>query len=211
MSMRVKICGITRREDALAALNLGADALGFNFYDRSPRYIDLQKARELVDHLPPFGLRVGVFVDPTFEGVMEITKALRLDTIQLHGQEPPEFAGDLRNEGLRVWKAIRVSGAQSLKDCGDYPCDALVLDAFDPRQRGGTGKPFDWSILEDWTPPAPWILSGGLNPETVADAIIRLSPSGVDVASGVETRPGIKDADLMRLFIQRARQELVPA
>lgn len=211
MPMRVKICGITRHEDALAALDLGADALGFNFYDRSPRYIDLQKARELVSHLPPFGLRVGVFVEPTFESVMEITTTLRLDTIQLHGQEPPEFAEDLRNEGVRVWKAVRVSGPEVLKGYTDYPCDALVLDAFDPHQHGGTGRSFDWSLLGAWTPPVPWILSGGLNVDTVADAVARLAPAGVDVASGVESSPGIKDTELMRLFIQRARQELVAA
>ncbi len=210
MPIWVKICGITRNEDGLAALELGADALGFNFYPRSRRYLDLGTARTLVAGLPPFGLRVGVFVDPSFETVMEVARSIRLDTIQLHGKETPEFAEDLRNEGLRVWKAVRVTGKKALQGFEDYPCDALLLDAYDSSSPGGTGKSFDWSLLSGWKAPHPWILSGGLTPETVADAVLRLSPQGVDAASGVESAPGIKDHDLMRAFILRAKQELVP-
>lgn len=206
----VKICGITSKEDGVAALEFGADALGFNFYPRSPRYLDLCTARALVSNLPPFGLRVGVFVDPSFETVMEIAKAVRLDTIQLHGKEAPEFSEDLRNEGLRVWKGVRVSGLKALKNIEDYPCDALVLDAFDASAHGGTGKSFDWNLLSEWQPPLPWLLSGGLTPETVSEAVLRFSPHGVDVASGVESAPGIKDHELMRTFIQRAKHELLP-
>ena len=209
MSVRVKICGLTRQDDALTALELGADALGLNFYPHSTRFIDLGTARTLVAKLPPFGLRVGIFVEPSFETVMEVAKAVRLDTIQLHGEEPPEFAEDIRNEGFRVWKAIRVSGMESIRRYEDYPCDALVLDAFDPTVVGGSGKAFDWSLLTDWHAALPWILSGGLTPDTVADAVLRLSPDGVDVASGVESSPGIKDHELMRAFIQRAKQELL--
>jgi phosphoribosylanthranilate isomerase len=208
MSVRIKICGITRREDALAALEYGVDALGFNFYSRSPRYIDLQTARDLVYQLPPFGLRVGIFVEPTFETVMETARAVRLDTIQLHGNEAPEIAEDIRNEGFRVWKAVHVSGLKALHRFDDYPCDALVLDAFDPKTPGGTGKAFDWSVLSKWQSPVPWILSGGLTPETVGEAVKRLNPSGVDVASGVESSPGIKDHPRMQEFIRNARLAL---
>lgn len=211
MTVRTKICGITRLEDAQAALECGADALGFNFYPKSPRYLDLETARELAAGLSPFGLRVGVFVDAGFEEIMEAVKSMRLGTVQLHGEEPPEIAEDLRGEGLRVWKAIRMRDADSVKPFLDYPCDAYVLDAFDPKTAGGTGRPFDWDLLEDWRPEKPWILSGGLTPENVVEAIQQLHPDGVDVASGVESAPGVKDFDLLRTFLSRARQELVPA
>lgn len=211
MPVWVKICGITSKEDGIAALEAGADALGLNFFPRSVRYLDLGRARNLISQLPPFGLRVGVFVDPSFETVMEVAKAVRLDTIQLHGRETPEFAEDIRSEGLRVWKGVRVSSARILHDFEDYPCDALLLDAFDASLAGGTGKSFDWNLLSDWQAPIPWILSGGLTVDTVAGAVLRLSPSGVDVASGVESAPGVKDHELMKSFILRAKQELIPA
>lgn len=210
MSVWVKICGITRKEDGVIALELGADALGLNFFPRSPRYLDLGTARTLVSGLPPFGLRVGIFVDPSFETVMEVAKSVRLDTIQLHGRETPEFAEDIRNEGFRVWKVVKVAGAKSLQGFVDYPCDALLLDTCDPSSPGGTGKSFDWNLLHEWEAPLPWILSGGLTPETVSEAVLRLSLTGVDVASGIESAPGIKDHELMRAFIQRAKRELLP-
>jgi phosphoribosylanthranilate isomerase len=211
MSVRTKICGITRIEDALAVLDNGGDAMGFNFYRKSPRYLDLESARDLAEKLPPFGLRVGVFVDARYEEIMEAVRAMSLDTVQLHGSEPPEIAEDLREEGLRVWKAIGVKDAESLVAFEDYPCEALLLDAFDPDRAGGTGSCFNWDILAEWDARKPWILSGGLTPDNVADAIHRLNPCGVDVASGVESSPGIKDAVLLRDFLSRARQELVPA
>ncbi len=208
MTARVKICGVTKAEDALACLEMGADALGFNFYPKSPRHLDLETARDLCAKLPPFGLRVGVFVDSEFEEIMEAVKTVRLDTVQLHGNEPPEIAEDLLESGLRVWKAIRVENMESLIPYEDYPCDALVLDAFDPKTPGGTGKPFDWRILSQWKAPRPWILSGGLNPDNVTEALENLTPSGVDVASGVESAPGKKDPDMVRAFIQNAKREL---
>lgn len=211
MSLRVKICGITRREDAEAALAGGADAIGFVFHPESKRYIDVQAAREITAGLPPFGLRVGVFVEPTFQAVIEAAKAIHLDTIQLHGAEPPEIAEDLRAEGLRVWKAVRVDGRESLRVYEDYPCDALVLDAFDPARPGGTGQTFDWGVVAGWNPPVPWILSGGLTVDNLGEALQILTPCGVDVSSGVESSPGVKDHDLVRAFLQRAKQELVPA
>lgn len=208
MSVRIKVCGITRKEDAASCLELGVDALGFNFYPKSPRYIDLETAITITADLPPFGLRVGVFVEPTFEHVMEVAKTLRLDTIQLHGAEPPEIAGDLRQEGLRVWKAVRVQDEESLNRYLDYPCDALLLDAFDPAAPGGTGRTFNWDLLRGWNPPIPWILSGGLSPDNIAEALNRLNPSGVDVASGVESSPGVKDLGLIRALLLRSRVEL---
>lgn len=211
MSARTKICGITRIEDALAALDCGGDALGFNFYPKSPRCLDLESARDLAEKLPPFGLRVGVFVDAQFDEVMEAVKAMSLDTAQFHGNEPPEIAEDLREEGIRVWKAVRVKDVESLRAYEDYPCEALLLDAYDPDKPGGTGQCFNWDFLEEWDAPRPWILSGGLTPDNVAEAVHRLSPYGVDVASGVESSPGIKDAILMREFLIRAKQELIPA
>lgn len=208
MATRVKICGVTKAEDALACLEMGADALGFNFYSKSPRHLDLETARALCANLPPFGLRVGVFVDSEFEEMMEAVRTVRLDTVQLHGDEPPEIAEDLLEAGLRVWKAIRVENLDSLAPFEDYPCDALVLDSFDPKTPGGTGKSFDWRILSDWKAPRPWILSGGISPDNVSEALEGLSPSGVDVASGVESSPGRKDLNLVRTFIQNAKREL---
>ncbi|MCA9427356.1 MAG: phosphoribosylanthranilate isomerase [Candidatus Omnitrophica bacterium] len=208
MTARVKICGVTEAEDALACLEMGADALGFNFYSKSPRHLDLETARDLCAKLPPFGLRVGVFVDAAFDEIMEAVRTVRLDTVQLHGNEPPEISEDLMEAGVRVWKAIRVENLGSLKPFEDYPCDALVLDAFDPKVPGGSGKSFDWSILAEWKSPKPWILSGGLNPDNVAEALENLSPSGVDVASGVESSPGRKDPDLVKAFIHGAKREL---
>lgn len=211
MLVRTKICGLTRLEDAQAAIEFGADALGFNFYPKSPRCLDLETARTLAQGLSPFGLRVGVFVDAQFEEIMEAVKAMRLGTVQLHGEEPPEIAEDLQHEGLRVWKAIRMRDADSFKPFVDYPCDAYVLDAFDPKSPGGTGRAFDWDLLVEWRPGKPWILSGGLTPDNVVEAIHQLHPDGVDVASGVEAAPGVKDLDLLKAFLTRARQELVPA
>ena len=208
MAARVKICGVTKAEDALACLEMGADALGFNFYSKSPRHLDLESARTLCAKLPPFGLRVGVFVDSEFDEIMEAVKTVRLDTIQLHGGEPPEIAGDLMEAGIRVWKAIRVENLDSLTPFADYPCDALVLDAFDPKTPGGSGKSFDWSILSSWKAPRPWILSGGLTPDNVGEALENLSPCGVDVASGVESAPGHKDPELVKSFIQNAKRDL---
>ena len=208
MTARVKICGITEAEDALACLEMGADALGFNFYSKSPRHLDLETARSLCTKLPPFGLRVGVFVDAEFEEIMEAIRTVRLDTVQLHGEEPLEIAEDLMEAGVRVWKAVRVENLESLAPYEDYPCDALVLDAFDPKMPGGTGKAFDWKVLSEWHAPRPWILSGGLTPDNVGEALEMLSPAGVDVASGVESSPGRKDPALVKAFIQNAKQEL---
>lgn len=208
MAARVKICGITKADDALACLEMGVDALGLNFYSKSPRRLDLESARALCAKLPPFGLRVGVFVDAGFEEIMETVKTVRLDSVQLHGAEPPEIAEDLLDAGIRVWKAIRVENLDSLAPYADYPCDALVLDAFDPKVPGGSGKSFDWGILAGWKPSKPWILSGGLIPDNVAEALETLSPCGVDVASGVESAPGIKDLDLVKTFVQNAKREL---
>ena len=210
MSVRIKICGITRKEDALTVLEYGGDAFGFNFCRKSPRCLDLESARDLAVSLPPFGLRVGVFVNAEFEEIMEAVKAMSLDTVQLHGNEPPEIAEDLREEGIRVWRAIRVENEESLVGFEDYPCEALVLDAFDPKRQGGTGRTFNWGLLNEWVSPKPWILSGGLNPDNVAEAIQRLNPAGVDVASGVESAPGVKDPMLVKAFIARVKEELVP-
>ena len=206
---RIKVCGITRLEDALGAMDLEVDALGFIFYPKSPRFLDLESARALSRRLPVFGLRVGVFVNAEFDEIMEAVKAMSLDTVQLHGSEPPEIAEDLREEGLRVWKAIRVENKESIKPFEDFPCEAIVLDAFDPKKPGGTGQCFNWEILDEWTPEKPWILSGGLTPDNVADAVHRLNPVGVDVASGVESSPGVKDHELMKRFVANARRELV--
>jgi phosphoribosylanthranilate isomerase len=206
MGIGIKICGITRKEDGIMALELGANSIGLNFFRDSARYVDVQTAREIIAGLPPFGLRVGVFVNPSFEEVMEIAKTVCLDTIQLHGNETPEFAEDIRHEGLRVWKAIRVGSREKLEMIEDYPCEAILLDAFESGKWGGTGKRLNWELLEGWKSPVPWILSGGLTPENVIEAIERLAPQGIDVASGVELNPGIKDPTLMETFIQRARQ-----
>lgn len=202
MQLRVKICGITSTADALAAVEAGADALGFVFYENSPRHITPEKAAEIITHLPPFISRVGLFVDASADVIFATIAATRIDTIQLHGEESPEFCGQFVTTTL---KAIRMQGAKSLKNLNHYPVSAILLDSFVPGQAGGTGAKFDWNLaLEAKRCGKPIILAGGLKPDNVVEAIQSVNPFAVDVSSGVETSPGKKDIRKMRDFVRAA-------
>ncbi len=199
----VKICGITRPEDAQAAARLGAHAIGFVFYDRSPRFIDPPRAAAIARAVPPFVTCVGLFVNPESAWVREVLGGVSLQLLQFHGDEPPEFCARF---GLPYIKAARVRPELDLLEYSACYREArgLLLDAYRPGVPGGTGERFDWSLVPQGLP-LPVILSGGLTPENVAEAIQVVRPWAVDVSSGVEAHKGIKDAAKIAAFIERVR------
>ena len=207
MTMWVKICGITRHEEALQAIEAGADAIGLNFVSRSPRCLSRKAAEEILRGLPA-ALTVGVVAneDPSF--VKELLRVCPVKAIQFHGEEPPMEVLILKEEGIKVIKAIRVKGPKSLEQIPLYQgVDAVLLDTFDPNRRGGTGAPFDWSLaVQAREFRIPIIIAGGLNPENVREAVRQARPYGVDVASGVEASPGRKDPLRVREFVLNAKQ-----
>lgn len=197
---RVKICGITRVEDAISAVDSGADAIGFVFYEKSPRYVTQERAAEIVKKLPPFVSKVGLFVNTLNRGVRSVLNSVTLDTLQFHGEEEPE---ECRSYGLPYIKAIRMSDEVDLFQLSDKYADAsaLLLDSFVEGTQGGTGQKFDWSRApSDFNQPIT--LAGGLTVENVATAILEVSPYAVDVSGGVEIEKGIKDAGKMEAFIR---------
>ena len=200
---RVKICGLTAAEDAAAAVEAGADALGFVFVPGTPRCISPERAAAIIAALPPLVSAVGVFVDQPLDEVAAITTACRLQAVQLHGNEPPAYC---RRLSVPVIKAIRVRGPESLAALEGYPAQAFLLDAFVEGQPGGTGATFPWALAREATRHGRIILSGGLRPETVAEAVRTIRPFGVDVSSGVERRPGLKDHEKVREFIVAVRR-----
>jgi phosphoribosylanthranilate isomerase len=199
--VRIKICGITRLEDALAASRLGADALGFNFWPDSRRYIAPAVARSVVARLPPFITPVGVFVDQPEGEIMAIASESGVRVLQLHGDESPDLCARLP---LPVVKAIRVDAVKTLSAFASYEVSAFLLDT-PSRGFGGSGLPFDWALAEGVSEIAPVILAGGLSPENVAEAIRTVRPWAVDVAGGVESSPGVKDLAKVARFIAAAR------
>jgi len=195
---RIKICGIRRTEDALLAVELGANALGFVFWPSSPRVIEPDRALPIVNELPPFVTTVGVFVNERWDTVVSIARRLGLGAVQLHGDEPPDSYA--RSE-YRVIKALSVSSSdESLAQrAAVVPASATVLlDAHDPIKRGGTGQTIDWRQAVAISKVRPVILSGGLSPDNVASAIEAVHPYAIDVSSGVEASPGVKDAAKLR-------------
>ncbi len=201
-STRIKICGITNVEDALQAVEAGADALGFVFYAKSPRFITPQEAQTIIAELPPLVTTVGLFVNEPMPRIRRAMAAARLDVVQLHGDESPQ---DCLLEPLRVIKALRVQDASSLAAADSYQVSALLLDAWCDEAYGGTGKRFDWQLAKRLTGQRSLILAGGLNPENIIDAVRLVKPYGVDVSSGVEARPGKKDHQKVAEFICRVR------
>jgi phosphoribosylanthranilate isomerase len=202
----VKICGITNLNDALAAVAAGADALGFNFYRPSPRYITPHAAREIVEQLPDSILTVGVFVNEASpQSVMDIANEAGLKALQLHGDESPEYCRELAANTL-VIKTLAVSDSfDPARACG-YNVDAIMLDTRDNRLRGGTGRVFDWSIAQQVSQLVPKLyLAGGLSPENVEEAINRVRPYAVDACSSLEDKPGTKNHRRMRAFVDTVR------
>ena len=203
MSTAVKICGITRGKDALSAAKLGANALGLMFYAASPRAIGIEQAQAICRATPPFVTLVGVFVNPQRALVESVARALPLNLLQFHGEEPPEFCAGF---GVPYIKALRVRGGVDLLEYALAYSEArgLLLDAFVPGRHGGSGQAFDWSLIPQDLP-LPVILSGGLTAENVGEAIRRIRPWAVDVSSGVEAAPGLKDAQKMAAFVKGVR------
>jgi phosphoribosylanthranilate isomerase len=208
MRVRVKICGITRLEDAVAAVEAGADALGFVFVPGTPRYITPEAVREILRHLPPFLAKTGLFVNADEALIRDTLTRTGIDTVQLHGEEPPELGTGLRDR-VSVIKAFRIRNAESLAALEPHrnACDSWLLDAFVAGAHGGTGARFDWSLAVSATALGkPVILAGGLHPENVAEAIRQVRPYAVDVSSGVESAPGRKDPHRIRAFVQAVSQ-----
>jgi phosphoribosylanthranilate isomerase len=199
--LKVKICGITRPEDARAAAAAGADALGLNFFAGSPRCVSPERAAEIVAAIPAGICKVGVFVDAPRERVRDLAERLALDALQFHGEESSEYC---RGWTAKLIKAVRVRDAAALAAAAPYAVDFLLADAWVAGRHGGTGRrvPAEWLSGID---PARLILAGGLDPDNVADAVRAARPAAVDVASGVESAPGVKDAEAMRRFIANAK------
>ena len=193
--VKVKICGITNIEDATAAMDMGADILGFNFYPKSKRYIPLDKAVKIINKLPTFVDIAGLFVNPTYDEVRKVTGSGILNWIQLHGDETPEFCESVSNLGPKIIKAVRVRDAEDIASTQKYFVDAMLLDAYDVKKYGGTGKVFDWSLVKNMQ--QRFFLAGGITPENAAQAI-ELGAYGIDLCSGVESEPGRKDHEKMR-------------
>ena len=194
---RIKVCGITRLEDALAASDLGVDALGFVFYPKSPRYIKPARAAAIIRQLPPFVSAVGLFVNPTQDDIAQVLQDAPLDIIQLHGDETAEFC---QAQERRVLKALPVSTAEDLQRAQAYDCPLLLDAKAPPGVFGGTGNAFDWSLLKGFEHKYPLTLAGGLNADNVSRALAVRQWFALDVSSGLETSPGVKDAGKMRAF-----------
>ena len=208
VGLRVKICGITNLEDAKASIAAGADALGFNCYVKSKRYVDLAAAGEWIARLPDHISRVAVVVDPTFAEAKAIATLPFISALQLHGRETPDFCRRLAAEGVRLSKALPATDAASLRDAALYSTQTIVLDSATADAFGGTGLTFDWRIAARFAevhPASHVILAGGLTPENVSEAVAIARPYAVDVTSGVEASPGRKDYLLLRSFIDAAR------
>jgi phosphoribosylanthranilate isomerase len=201
--LRVKICGINNLNDAFAAINYGADALGFVFYPESPRAIIPDEAKKIISSLPPFITTIGVFVDKSKKELEKIASYSGIDVIQLHGSEPPEFC----DFSKKVIKAIRVKELSDIEPLNRYKnISAFLLDTYSQNVIGGTGHIFNWEIAVEAKRFGRIILAGGLNPENIEEAVKFVQPYAVDVASGVEgTKKGIKDHKKLKLFIERAK------
>lgn len=204
MSTRIKICGITRIEDGLAAAQAGADAIGLVFAGKSPRCVSLEQAQAISAALPPFVTTVALFVNATPEDVAQVITQARPQCLQFHGEETPDFCAAF---GVPWLKAVRVRpGVDLLQFAAHYgAAQGVLLDAYSPAAHGGTGERFDWGLIPEHMP-RPVVLAGGLMPSNVAEAVRAARPWAVDVSSGVEAAPGIKDAAKIAAFINEVRR-----
>ncbi len=213
MSLIVKICGLSTEETLDAALAAGADMVGLNFFPKSPRYLTLSRAAELAKRAAGRTEVVALSVDMDDAGLAEIVEAIHPDWLQLHGRETPERVAEIRKKfGRQVMKAVGIRQAADVDAARTYEsvADGLLLDAKPPKDAtrpGGNGASFDWSLLAGFDPDIPWLLSGGLAPGNVAEAVALTGAPGVDVSSGIESAPGRKEASLIRAFVANARGE----
>lgn len=199
--LRIKICGLTNLEDALAAIDAGADAIGFVFA-RSDRRMEPEQVRKITEQLPPLVVKAGVFMNLNAKDIRKIMAACHLDLAQLHGEESPALCKELFPQAI---KAFKVKDRTVLAQLPDYKASAFLLDTYSPAVHGGSGATFDWNIATEATAYGRLILSGGLTPTNVAEAIKKVRPFAVDVCSGVEESPGKKDPAKIRAFIRAAR------
>ncbi len=197
--VKVKICGITNLKDARAATELGADMLGFNFYEQSPRYITPKKAMAIIDKLPAFVDTVALFVNAPIEEISKVVADGHFNWIQLHGDETPRFCNELASLNIPIIKALRVRQKATIERIDRYFTEAILLDAYKPKQYGGTGHSFNWSILKYL--PRKIFLAGGINPENVCQAV-ETGVYGIDLCSGVEASPGKKDRRKMKKLFE---------
>jgi phosphoribosylanthranilate isomerase len=207
--LRVKICGLTTAQDAAAAVEFGADALGFNFFPASKRYVRMETAGDWIATLPDEIEKVGIVVNPTWDEAKAAAGTPGITVLQLHGAETPEFCRRLKEEGIRFEKALPVSDPDSVRDLPDFFTRTLVLDSGALGAFGGSGQTFPWEIARDFVQANPClrvVLAGGLTPENVAEAVALIRPFGVDVTSGVESSPGRKDYRRLRAFIAAVRR-----
>ena len=201
MSVKVKICGITTLPDAQLALDLGADLLGFNFYPPSPRYIPPPAAAKIISALPPETVVAGVFVNATAAEIAAVLSQCRLNLAQLHGDETNAFCREVAQLGLAVIKAFRLRCQEDISQTAEYDVEAILLDAFRPEVYGGSGHRFDWSWVRQ-SPHQRVFLAGGITPDNVKQAL-DVGAYGIDLCSGVEAAPGVKDPAKMRLLFER--------
>jgi len=199
---KVKICGITNYDDATAAMDMGADLLGFNFYPDSPRYVTPEQAAGIINKLPGFIHTAGVFVNASIERIHETNAVCQLDWVQLHGDEDPDFCRSLLSYNVKTMKAIRVKDQADIERADSFFTDAVLLDAFDPDKYGGTGLTFDWNVIGHIGKRV--FLAGGINPDNAA-AAVKLGVYGIDVCSGIESEPGKKDHGKMKKLFENIR------
>jgi phosphoribosylanthranilate isomerase len=208
--MYVKICGITKSEQAVAIAEMGIDALGFICVPNTPRYVDPNQILLITNVLPASVDRVGVFLDASMAEICQVVESTGLNCVQLHGGESPEFCQLFKSTipNVKLIKALRIRSKETLALVDDYCAwvDIILLDAYDPKLAGGTGKTINWEILSDFRPSCPWWLAGGLSLENVAIALQHLQPDGIDVSSGVEISPGNKDSDRVRQLLNIVRE-----
>ena len=203
---QVKICGLTKTEEALKCASLGADAIGLIFYKKSPRYVNREKAKAICQALPESISRVGVFVDEPFNSLMETVFKCRLNAVQLHGKEPPKLVRDLMAQELNVIKALYVEGLPSVKQVSTYNASAYLVECAGGVLPGGNAMTWDWEDAAGFSEKHPMILAGGLSPENVRSAVSKAMPDAVDVSSGVENAPGKKDMYKVKEFIKAVRE-----
>lgn len=205
LSPKVKICGITTKEQGIKIAEFGADALGFILYPKSPRYITPKEVFDIVQYLPPFTKTVGVFVNESIDDLTSIMKESRLDVAQLSGDESSEYCFELTKKGVNWLKCIRVKDKADLQAINAYHSNYILLDAWSKEEYGGTGKSFDWSLIQPERNEFKTILAGGISVDNVQEAIKAVRPYGIDVSSGVEERPGVKSLEKVKALLAKLR------